>query len=262
MTTTTLPAPVPAVDLDGDLAAVADHDAWMGHARTAYRRLVDDIAALGPDDWAQPTPCEGWTVRDLVGHLLGAYRAAASLRENASLMAAAKRRARRTGEQEVDAMTAVQLERTASLGPDELVAELDRLVEPAVAGRRRLPGWLRRRVGFAVAMGDIDERWTLDFFTGCILTRDAWLHRVDLADATGRPFVPDAHDRAVVGDVAVEWMARHGRPCTLVLSGPAGGTLVQGAGGPTVACDALEFARIVSGRADPTHELLATAVPF
>jgi uncharacterized protein (TIGR03086 family) len=28
------------------------------------------------DDWAKPTPCEGWTVRDLVHHVVGANRMA------------------------------------------------------------------------------------------------------------------------------------------------------------------------------------------
>lgn len=32
------------------------------------RRLV----AVGDDQWDDPTPCEGWTVRDLVNHVVGA----------------------------------------------------------------------------------------------------------------------------------------------------------------------------------------------
>ena len=39
-----------------------------------YRRLAslmnDRIAAVPDEAWAGPTPCEQWTVRDLVGHLL------------------------------------------------------------------------------------------------------------------------------------------------------------------------------------------------
>ena len=30
--------------------------------------LVDDLRA---DEWQRPTDCPGWTVRDMLGHLLG-----------------------------------------------------------------------------------------------------------------------------------------------------------------------------------------------
>lgn len=40
-----------------------------------YDRTVADwadrVARIGPDDWGRPTPCRGWTVRDLVGHVVG-----------------------------------------------------------------------------------------------------------------------------------------------------------------------------------------------
>lgn len=39
-----------------------------------YRRLSDDfaavIAAVPPERWASPSPCEGWTARDVVGHVV------------------------------------------------------------------------------------------------------------------------------------------------------------------------------------------------
>jgi uncharacterized protein (TIGR03086 family) len=39
-----------------------------------YLRLSDQfaarVAAVSPDAWDQPTPCEDWTVRDLVGHVV------------------------------------------------------------------------------------------------------------------------------------------------------------------------------------------------
>ena len=40
-----------------------------------YRRTVDGWADLvgrvGADQWSLPTPCEDWTVRDLVNHVTG-----------------------------------------------------------------------------------------------------------------------------------------------------------------------------------------------
>lgn len=246
----------------GDLRPVASHADWMPLARDSYRRLVDRVAALGPDDWGRPTPCEGWTVRDLAGHVLGSMRAAARLRETASQQRAVRKRAASTGEQEVDAMTAIQIERTAHLTEQELIRELHSLVDPAVRGRSRLPGFVRRRAGFHVKMGTVDERWDLDYFLGCILTRDAWLHRIDLADALDEDPVLDDVDRRIVADVAVEWARRQRRPVDLVLTGPAGGHLVAGDGGDVLEMDAIEFCRVVSGRRSHPHPLMAQEVPF
>lgn len=238
---------------------------WMPLARSSYQRLADAFAEVPADRWDTPTPCEGWTVRDIAGHMVGAMRAAAHLRETMSQQRAVGRRARRTGEQDVDAMTAIQIERAAELSVEQVVAELQALVPKAVAGRGRMPGFLRRRAGFHVEMGDIDERWNLDYFLSAILTRDAWLHRVDLADALGTPLELDHDDRRIVGDVAVEWCQRHGQPATLVLTGPAGGTVsVDGDGdgdGPTIELDAVEFCRTLGGRAEG-EGLLTTIVPF
>lgn len=245
-----------------ELAAVDGHAEWMPVARRTYERVADAFAALGPDDWARQTPCDGWTVRDLAGHLLGAMRAAARLRETLSQQRAVRARIERTGEVEVDALTAIQIERTAGLEPAQLVSEMRSLVEPAVAGRARIPGWIRRRAGFRVRLGAIDERWTLDYFLGCILTRDAWLHRIDLADALGASPRLDDDDRVVVGDVASEWARRHGQPVRLDLTGPAGGQLVVGTGAEELTLDAVEFCRVVSGRSTHDHPLLGQPVPF
>lgn len=42
---------------------------------TLHRRTVEDwearVAAVGDADWDRPTPCTGWTVRDLVNHVVG-----------------------------------------------------------------------------------------------------------------------------------------------------------------------------------------------
>lgn len=245
-----------------EMTAVASHADWMPLARDSYRRLAEDFAALDPADWDRATPCAGWTVRDMGRHLVGAMRSAASVRETMSQQRAVGKRAKETGEQEVDAMTAIQIERASDLGDAEIVAEMRELVDPAVKGRGRLPGFIRRRAGIQVVMGTIDERWDLDYFLGCILTRDAWLHRIDVADALGTEPTLDEADHRIVGDVAVEWARRHGEPVELVLTGPAGGTLAQATGGPTLELDAVEFCRVVSGRATHDHPLLQQAVPF
>jgi hypothetical protein len=86
------------------------------------------------------------------------------------------------------------------------------------------------------------------------------MHRIDIARAAGQPveLTPD-HDGVLVADVVAEWAQRHGRPCTLTLTGPAGGTWTFGIGGPELTEDAVEFCRGLSGRGAPA---LGTEVPF
>ena len=104
--------------------------------------------------------------------------------------------------------------------------------------------------------------WTLGYVWEVIMTRDPWMHRVDIARATGTPLeLTSDHDGRLVADVVEEWAAGHGAPFTLTLTGPAGGTFTQATGGPALELDAVEFCRILSGRA-PGTGLLAQAVAF
>ena len=62
----------------------------------------------------------------------------------------------------------------------------------------------------------MEESWTFGYLFETILTRDTWMHRVDTAEATGRPMALTAeHDGVLVADVVTEWAARHGAPFTL-----------------------------------------------
>lgn len=237
----------------------------MALAETAYQRLADLLGALSAEDWGRPTDCEGWTVRDLAGHVLGAMRSAASAREQTGQQQEAGRRTKAWGGYLVDHLTAIQIERTVDLSTAALAAEAQRLVGPATAGRRRTPAALRRTVSIPVRMGGIDERWPLGYFVDVILTRDAWLHRIDLCRAVRRePELTADHDGRIVADVADEWGRRHGRPFALTLTGPAGGHFAGGepdAGVDEIELDAVEFCRIVSGRSSGAG-LLSTEVPF
>jgi uncharacterized protein (TIGR03083 family) len=262
MTTTTTPATtVPPIR----------HREAMALAETAYARFADTLERLGPEDWARPTDCEGWTVRDLAGHVVGAMRSAASVRELARQQREVARRVKQGAGAQVDVMTALQIELTAALTTAQLVAECRALVPRATAGRRRVPGPLRRIVRVPVDLGDVRERWSLGYLNDVILTRDAWLHRVDLSRAVGSEMLLTAdHDGRLVADVVAEWARRHGLPYRLTLTGPAGGAFAgeaDGDGGAAglaaedIEIDAVEFCRIVSGRAEGTG-LLTTAVPF
>ena len=50
------------------------------HGRVEYLRFADALAALETDDRGLATDCDGWTVRDLAGHLCGAVMTATKIR--------------------------------------------------------------------------------------------------------------------------------------------------------------------------------------
>jgi hypothetical protein len=106
------------------------------------------------------------------------------------------------------------------------------------------------------------DGWRLGYLMDVIYNRDAWMHRVDVRRAIAREMVLTSdHDGRLVSDVVTEWARRHGKPFTLSLTGPAGGSFVAGEGGDHIELDAVEFCRILSGRATGAG-LLSTEVPF
>ena len=88
------------------------------------------------------------------------------------------------------------------------------------------------------------------------------MHRIDICRAIGRePVLSPEHDGRLVADAVADWARRHGGPFALELTGPAGGTFHAGHGGVGLRVDAVEFCRILSGRAAGDGPL-ATPVPF
>lgn len=235
------------------------YDEWMRRAAGEYDRLGALLDSLGEEDWARPTDCVGWDVRAVVAHLVGAAAAMSSPRESLR-QAVAGRRLRRGGDL-VDAMNEVQVRERAHRAPAGLRADLAEGGRRAVRARSRIPAALR---AVPMPFGPPLGTKPLGHLMGRIYTRDAWMHRVDISRATGRPLVLEGdHDGRLVEDVVAEWARRHGAPYALELTGPAGGrwaTQAPGTVSPLV-LDAVEFCRTVSGRA-AGQGLLATRVPF
>jgi uncharacterized protein (TIGR03083 family) len=228
---------------------------------TEYQRVIDQLRSLADDDWRADTCNSGWDVRALAAHMLGMVAMAASVPEQLRQMRGAKKR----GGEFIDALTALQVEKYDGWSPQQIVAEYERLAPKAVKGRSRTPGLLLRRTmpdAQPVAPPEVYERWTFGYLIDVILTRDPWLHRTDIAVATGRPpALTVDHDAVIVDDVVREWAARHGQPCTLTLTGPLQRSYEFGSGGPSYTIDAVEFCRILSGRGSG-EGLLAQRVPF
>jgi uncharacterized protein (TIGR03083 family) len=237
--------------------AAMGHADWMRAAGEEYDRLLDLLADLDAAAWAAPTDCTGWDVRAMVAHLAGAAQWAASVRE----LLRQQRRGRPLlpDADTVDAMNALQVHERAEHAPARLLAELRSIAPRAVRARTRLPASVR---ALPVPFGPPLGTKPLGYLYDRILTRDAWLHRIDICRATGRSLLLTAdHDGRIVDDVVAEWARLHGQPFALELSGPAGGRWREGRDGDHLALDAVEVCRILSGRA-PGSGLLATPVAF
>ena len=231
----------------------------MELAATEYQRVVALLRRLPDEAWAAPTDCPAWDVRQTAAHLLGMVEMAASIREQSRQI----RKARGRGGPFLDALTGLQVEERQEMAPAAIIDRYAKRWPKAVAGRRRAPGFVRRRpMPINQVVDGREEAWTIGFLLDVILTRDPWMHRIDVARAAGVPNPLTAeHDGVLIADVVAEWALRHGQPYELQLTGPAGGSWSVGSGGPRFELDAAEFCRIVSGR-EPAEGLLATQVPF
>jgi uncharacterized protein (TIGR03083 family) len=240
-----------------------DHKTAMRLAATEYDRMADALAELEPEHWTRPTTCTAWDVRQLGCHMVGMAKLASSPLEASRQMRKAKADASAAGTDELTALTALQVSERDDWTPEDVVAGARRVASRAARGRRMVPPFIRRRpVPTPQDVGGRLEDWSVGFMMDVILTRDPWMHRMDLAAATGRdPFLTADHDGVLVADVVAEWASRHDAPYELELSGPAGGAWSRGSGGETIAMDAIDFCRALSGRGRTTG-LLAVAVPF
>lgn len=237
---------------------VLDRDEAQRLAAAEYDRFLAQLRALGPADWARPTDCPAWDVRLTAAHVLGMAEWVASVPEFVRQNVAATRAGGG-----VDALTAHQVGRRAALAPAAIVHRFAAVAPRAVRGRRRMSRAIGRlRMPDDPVVGGRPERWRFGFLFDVVLTRDTWMHRIDIARATGRePELTPAHDGVLVSDVVREWAQRHGRPYRLRLTGPAGGTWSTGTDGAELELDAVEFCRLLSGRGSG-QGLLAQQVPF
>jgi uncharacterized protein (TIGR03083 family) len=251
MTTTDVSTIQPITRSDAEQLAAAE-----------YRRVADQLRSLTGEDWTRPTDCELWDVRAMAGHSVGMMADFTSFRSLVRRMSAASRAAKKAGGPAIDSMTALQVADTAHLSNKELIERVEQLGPKAARWRAKAPA-LFRRMPMKETVGDEVETWRMGYLLDTILTRDPWMHRIDIARATGRDMVLTAdHDGRIIADVVAEWARRHGQPCTLVLTGPIGREFVVGDGsGEHIIIDAIEFCRILSGRASGDG-LLTQEVPF
>ena len=238
-----------------------DRATAMRLAAAEYRRCADLLESLEDHDWMTPTECPGWDVRQMAAHMLGMVEMAASIREGMRQTKAATV----DGDFDIDRLTELQVRERADWHGARIAEEYARRSPTAVKGRRRTPWFVRRRAIPPMVINGSPEVWTLGYLFDVILTRDPWMHRMDISRVLGRtPVLTADHDAALVADVVAEWSRRHGKDYTLRLTGPAGGMWTVGAGDPHIELDAIEFCRALSRRPGEVtlEDLLSTEVPF
>jgi uncharacterized protein (TIGR03083 family) len=235
-------------------------------AATEYDRCAEAFRSLEPAQWAAPTDCSAWDVRQMAAHMLGMVEMAASMRENIRQQRKAGRTVAQSGGLYIDALTQLQVDERAGWAPERITERYQARAAKAVAGRRRAPAFIRRRTMSQLnELNGALEPWTFGYLIDIILTRDPWMHRLDIAQATGTPLRLTAdHDGVIVADVVAEWADRHGKDFTLTLTGPAGGSWKNGENGPALTLDAVDFCRAISRRpvSVTLDDLMNTEVPY
>ena len=124
----------------------------MALARAEREELRELLGSLSPEQWRAPSLCAGWSVHDVVAHMLS-Y-------EELSGRQLAERFAR--GRFRVDGVNAVGLREYATRTPDELVRLLDAHLSPS---------------GLTAGMG------------GAIALTDGMIHQQDIRRPLGLPRV-------------------------------------------------------------------------
>ena len=232
----------------------------MSLQATELDRALEFLRTLDAAQWSTQTNCPDWDVRQMWLHVLGACEAGASMRENMHQMLAGRKRRKDFGVSLEEGLSAVQVTEREDLSPEELLERLEHIAPKTIKGRTRTPR-LMRAAKIAID-APVVEKWALGYLIDTIYLRDAWMHRVDTARATGRELtLTTEHDGRIIADVVAEWARRHGQPFTLELTGDAGGAFTSGEGGETTVIDAVEFCCLLAGRGEATG-LFATIVPF
>lgn len=216
--------------------------------QTALDRLLALLENLEPADWAMPTACTLWNVRDMVAHQAGGYASGTGYREMFRQYSARPHK----GQLPEDAINALQLRERAGKSPAELIAEL-REVGPVAARKWAYEFRLVKPIALPHPVGGL---MTLRHLMWVTHSRDTWMHRLDICRATGREFQQTReHDGRIVALVMrdVDALLRRelsGRAVIFDLSGVAGLRCKVGSGevAAEIHMDALEFNILASGR--------------
>ena len=197
---TTMPARASEIIRPTDLHA-------LGMVRGELSRIQALLGGLDPAEWLRPTDCAGWSVRDVVAHMIGENE---ELSRPTRLIRRIRAARRLAGTNDGDGRSERQIRDRAERSAEQRMAELAYWGRKATLAAERIPGPLHRMRGsvFFPAVRGAPEN-TIDYFIRVLMPREAWMHRTDIAIATRRPVGIGAHDgevvRQVIRDLACAW---------------------------------------------------------
>jgi uncharacterized protein (TIGR03083 family) len=199
----------------------------------AFGELIGSLDSAALDT---PTRCEGWTVRDVAGHMVGQMTDVVDgrldgLGTDEVTQRQAKERAGRSGEE-----LAAELAEARTRGADMLALFDD------TAWNAPAPGDYPGTLGDGILA----------------LYYDAYLHADDIRAAIGVPSVRGAGLGASVHHVADELAGKEWGPATLALDGVD--VIDIRGGGEKITGDPLEFVLAATGRGDPSRSGLDESV--
>ncbi len=244
----------------------------LGHAeavhmtRVEFERFLALLDSLSLEDWSRPTRCTRWDVRQTVAHLAGSaasYANFAELRRQSSGRVQQPYRAE--GFSWLEAQNQIQVDDRLAATPVQILAELREVAPKAAAIRAKLPAPIRAlRLPLGMLTPELGRVWVaLGYMSDIILTRDMWMHRLDISLATERPMVlTPEHDGRITALVVRDLQQTLGRELDRAvhydLTGTAGGSYLVGPGAPaaTIQLDACDLHLLASHYA-PLDELRA-----
>jgi hypothetical protein len=90
---------------------------------------------------------------------------------------------------------------------------------------------------------------SLGFVADTIFTRDTFMHRIDIAVATGKEMEQGPQEKRIVADCMKEWGKAAKANARVVLGGPAGDDYRVGVGSAaTIQASAVDFTRLLAKR--------------
>jgi uncharacterized protein (TIGR03083 family) len=235
----------------------------LGHAEAAamatmeLSRFLALLEGLSAANWTTRTACPLWNVREVAAHVTGAAASYACRSEFARQWNPLIQRLYwRVGLGMLDAANQVQVDDRAQATPSALIAELREVGPRAITTRRRLPRLLRS-VRLPMPLLGLAP---IGYLTDVIYTRDMWVHRLDICQATGRTMtLTPEHDGRMIALIARDLAPKLTpllREETVIyeLTGSAGGRYRFGQrpnADATIRLNALDFVWLAAGRLTP-----------
>jgi uncharacterized protein (TIGR03083 family) len=236
------PVPPPLIRVE-DLPRIPHADA-IELGRSQGEAFIADLRALEPEDWNALTDCAPWTVKDVAAHALGWPEAVLSPKEMYHQMRSSIS-IRKEWDNIVDAQNAVQVRERRTLSTDELLARLEASLPRFNKVRDRLGRVLKPIPTYNGLLGFV----SLGFVAETIFTRDLFMHRIDIANATGGTMSEGPREARILGDCLKEWGRASKAQVHVHLSGGAGGDYSVGdRARASITARATDLARMLAGR--------------